>query len=112
MKYRKLDANGDYALGTGADFYVDQPEAVAQIVKTRLLLYRGEWNLSPDDGMPWRSEVLRSLPPRAYDALVRQTILSTPGVISLIAYNSDITDRALSINATIQTEYGESQVAL
>ena len=41
MRYRKLDAAGDYAFGSSrADFHRDTAETVAQAVKTRLMLAR------------------------------------------------------------------------
>src|SRR5260364_424406 len=55
MRYRRLDAAGDYAFGRGlSDFEQDTPEAVAQAVKTRLALRFGEWFLDTSDGTPWR----------------------------------------------------------
>ncbi|WP_083331557.1 hypothetical protein [Brucella inopinata] len=39
MRYRKLDENDDYVFGGNlASFFIDQPEAPAQAVKTRLML--------------------------------------------------------------------------
>src|SRR5260363_151880 len=53
MRYRRLDAAGDYAFGRGlSDFEQDTPEAVAQAVKTRLALRFGEWFLDTSDGRP------------------------------------------------------------
>jgi hypothetical protein len=54
MRYRKLDANGDYTFGGGSnDFLVNTPETVAQAVMTRLNLLQGEWFLDTTAGMPW-----------------------------------------------------------
>lgn len=108
MKYRKLDADGDYTLGTGADFYTDQPEGVAQAVLTRLRLFSGEWFLDITDGTPWRTEVLGKYSQATYDTVVKQRILSTPGVNLIIGYSSsfDSSTRKLSINAKINTIYG------
>lgn len=112
MRYRKLDAKGDYTLGTGADFYQDQPEAVAQAVLTRLRLFAGEWFLDVTDGTPWRTEVLGKYTKDTYDTVISQRILSTPGVQGIATYSSsyDANKRALSIAATLDTIYGQATV--
>jgi hypothetical protein len=114
MRYRKEDANGDYVFGNqGADFYRDQPEAVAQAVKTRLGLYTGEWFLDTTDGTPWRTEVLGKYTKDTYDAIIKARILDTQGVDEILAYSSsfDGNTRVLSISATINTIYGQTPVA-
>src|SRR6185312_7089537 len=87
MRYRKLDANGDYSFGNQqADFYINTPEAVAQAVKTRLALFTGEWFLDVTEGTPWRTEVLGKYTQAAYDIVLKERIVDTPGVQSLDAY--------------------------
>ena len=59
MRYRKLDARGDMIFGHGsADYYRDQPEAVAQAAVTRLRLKLGEWFADTSDGTNWDGAVL------------------------------------------------------
>jgi hypothetical protein len=124
MRYRKLDANGDYSFGNQqADFYIDTPAGVAQAVQTRLSLLTGEWFLDVTDGTPWRTEVLGKYTQNAYDAVIKDRILSTQvttnqlvmaaAVTSVTAYSSsfDPNTRKLTVIATIQTIYGETQIA-
>lgn len=114
MRYRKLDGDGDYTLGTGADFHVDTPEAVAQAVKTRLGLWYGEWFLDTSDGTPWNEQILgKRTRGRNYDAAIRQRILGTQGVSEISEYSSsfDGNTRALSVQATITTIYGTTQIS-
>lgn len=110
MKYRKLDANGDYVIGTSADFFTNTPEAVAQSVLTRLRLFSAEWFLDLTDGTPWRVEVLGKYTRETYDTVLRQRILSTAGVRSLIDYTSnfDGSTRTLNVSGTLDTIYGEA----
>lgn len=113
MRYRKMDANGDYTFGNQqADFYVDTPAGVAQAVQTRLELFTGEWFLDTTDGTPWRTDVLGKYTQRAYDTVVKDRILQTDGVTSIDSYSStmDRNARALSIGATISTIYGVTTV--
>jgi hypothetical protein len=109
MRYRKLDANGDYTIGTGADFYINQPEAVQQAVLTALRLYTGEWFLDLTDGTPWRTEVLGKYTQDTYDTVIKQRILSVTGVSSIAAYSSSLntSTRVLSITVTLNTIYGQ-----
>lgn len=114
MRYRKLDAVGDYQLGGNAVFWIDAPEAVGQAVQTRLGLLTGEWFVDEADGTPWMTEILghrrAGLDP---DAAIKRRILTTPGVTSLVSYDStlDPNTRALSVTCTINTAYGQTQIA-
>lgn len=114
MRYRKLDENGDYTFGTRNDFHVDSPEAVAQAVKTRLALWKGEWFLDTSDGTPWNEQVLgvRSRG-KNYDATIRQRILRTPGVSEISDYSSsfDGDSRKLTVSTTITTAYGTTKIS-
>lgn len=109
MKYRKLDALGDYTFGTGFDFYKDEKAAVAQAIKTRLDLWKGEWFLDVKDGTPWLTEALGKYTLKTYDAMIRSRILGTQGVRSIIDYQSkyDGLSRKVSVTATVDTIYGQ-----
>lgn len=113
MRYRKLDANGDYTFGGGAnDFLVNTPDTVAQAVVTRLNLLQGEWFLDTTAGMPWATDVIGKYTSRTYDAAIRNCILGTDGVTEITAYSSswDTEARTLSVTATITTIYGTTTV--
>lgn len=120
MRYRALDANGDYIFGFGpSEFLQNSPEAVAQAVMTRLNLKTGEWFLDTSDGTPYATDVVGVGTKPLYDAAIRERILDTQSqgqnvVNEIISYSSslDPTTRKLSINATIDTIYGEATLAL
>jgi hypothetical protein len=107
MRYRALDANGDYTFGRGsANFLVDTPAAVGQAVKTRLGLMAGEWFLDVTEGTPYGTEILGAHTQATYDAAVRARVLDTPGVLSITSYSSSNVNRSLRIQMTIETIYG------
>ncbi|MGK2829253.1 hypothetical protein ACSI5F_03990 [Ralstonia pseudosolanacearum] len=111
MRYRKLDANGDYSWGhQQGDFYRDQAEAVAQAVKTRLGLTLGEWFLDVTDGMPWNTQVLGKYTKAQYDGAIQDRILGTQGVTEIVSYAStlDTQARTLTVTVTINTQYGQT----
>lgn len=115
MKYRKLDANGDYTFGTGNDFY-EGTVAVSQAIKTNLLLLSGEWWESTDEGLPLFQNILgQSGAPdhvQAADLLAQGVISQTQGVISISNYTSsyDSNSRKYSATCTVQTQYGDATV--
>ena len=115
MRYRQLSVTGDYTFGQGqANFYIDVPAAVAQSVKTRLLLWQGEWFLDTSVGTPWMTEVLGAHTQSLYDMAIRTVILQTPGVISIDNYSStlDQLKRNLSISMTLNTQYGTTSLTV
>lgn len=113
MIYRKLDANGDYVFGQNTgNFYKDQPEAVAQAVKTRLGLIQGEWFLDITKGTPYNSQILGAGMVSKYDKAIQDIILNTQGVTRIITYKSQVdpSTRAAQVSCTIDTMYGQAVI--
>lgn len=111
MRYRALDENGDYSFGQGStNFLVNSPEAVAQLVTTRLKLWTGEWFLDTTEGTPYQSQVLGTGTASTRDLAIRERILETQGVTGITDYASivDPTTRAFTCAATIDTIYGQT----
>lgn len=113
MRYRREDDDGDYTFGQGDDTWlVNSPEAVAQAIKTRFLLWYGEWFLDTTAGTPWIQSVLGKQKPETYNLAIRQRILQTQGVKSIIEFNTVVntTTRRVSFTATVDTIYGTTTV--
>jgi hypothetical protein len=108
MRYRRETDTGDYVFGQGdGDFYVNEPRAVAQAVKTRLRLFQGEYFVNNTVGMPWQTRVLGYNRADTYDAAIRQTISETEGFTNFVNYSSslDKVTRLLTVSGKINTEY-------
>ncbi|HCL5429181.1 TPA: hypothetical protein N2K81_005094 [Citrobacter freundii] len=87
MRYRREDADGDYTFGQGDDtFLIDSPECVAQAVKTRFELWRGQWFLDLTEGTPYVQSIL------SFDT------------------NYDGTSRRVTFTSSIDTIYGQTTV--
>jgi hypothetical protein len=110
MRYRPLSATGDYTFGR--PFLANSPDCVAQAILTRLKLWRGEFFLDTTDGTAYLDGVLGK-PYSNPDAIIKQRILSTPGVRSITSYSSamDGNTRALTITATVDTIYGPATIS-
>ncbi|CDH33293.1 hypothetical protein [Xenorhabdus bovienii] len=111
MRYRREDSNGDYSFGQGDNtFLTNLPEAVAQAVKTRLNLWRGDWFLDTAVGTPYREAVLEKN--YASAMAIREHILGTEGVTEITSLDArrDPDTRKITITATINTRYGKTTV--
>lgn len=96
----------------GADYYVDNREAVAQSVLTRLRLWRGEWYLNTQEGTPYYQEVLgKNKESTAVQALYKR-IRDTEGVLRITDFSTtyDADTRQMYFELTIDTIYGEITV--
>lgn len=113
MRYRREDADGDYTFGRGDDTWlINSPEAVAQAIKTRFLLWYGQWFLDTTTGTPWIQSVLGKQKPEIYNMAIRQRILDTVGVDSISDFNTtvDTSTRRVTFTATVNTIYGTTTV--
>ena len=114
MRYRRLDSAGDMTFGQGqGNFWINQPEAVAQSVLTRLRLNLGEWFYDTSDGTPWNTQVLGERTQSTRDVVVTDRVQSTVGVQSIDTYGSviDVNTRTWTAAMTLQTVYGPVALA-
>ena len=111
MKYRKLDANGDRVWGQGlASFWIDVPDAVGQLIATRLGLWLGQWFLNRSDGTPYQTQVLGKYTITTRDPAIQGRVLQTPGVTGIKNYSSNLNrqTRGWTANGTVDTVYGST----
>ncbi|KLU14358.1 MULTISPECIES: hypothetical protein [Xenorhabdus] len=111
MRYRREDSNGDYSFGQGDNtFWINSPDAVAQAVKTRLNLWRGDWFLDIAEGTPYREAVLEKN--YASAMAIRERILGTEGVTEIVSLDASRNPdtRKITLTATINTHYGRATV--
>ena len=107
MRYRALSPTGDYVFGPASHFLLNTPATVAQAIQTRLALFVGEWFLDQREGLD-KSQILGNNTAGTRDPEIQQRILGTPGVKSLLSYQSSVDQqRNFTVSANVDTIYGE-----
>lgn len=113
MKYRRITSSGDYSFGSGSKNYVDGNEAVAQAIRTKLLLFYGEWWENLGEGIPVFQSVLGQTNPETIKSslsmLVEQRITEIQEVDSVknIEIDYDRKNRTISMEVDVTTTSGE-----
>ena len=113
MRYRKQDENGDYTFGNSLNnFHIDNVDAVAQAIDTRLKLWVGEWFADVSDGTGWSQAILGKHSQNLYELTLRQRVLETLGVISIQEFQSalDPNTRSLVVTMVVETDYGQTDL--
>jgi len=110
MIYRRLSSTWDYTLGGGRGNYLIGAEAVAQAIKSRLLLLREEWWMDRNDGLPfWQSiHGYQGRDKDTVERLITDRILGTPNVIRIhdISSQYDPDTRRFEISVVVDTVFG------
>lgn len=110
MKYRALDSNGDYSFGKSMQEFKINNDAVVQAINTNLRLLKGEWWEDLAEGFPLFQNVLANSGSidhvAATDMLIKERILSTAGVKSIVSFTSSLVKRRYSAVCTVQTKFG------
>lgn len=103
-----LDDDGD--LVVDRDVYFSRGlEAVAQGIRIRLQMFRGEWFLDLDAGVPYYQELLgQKFSEVRARAAFRAAILAAPGATELIslAVTFNRSTRRMSVDWEVRTDYG------
>lgn len=83
--------------------------AVAQHIKQRLQLLFGEHYLDTRVGVPYREQIIRKNPDlQVADAILKQTIIDTPGVVQLKSFTLglDSANRIMNVSFSAITTDG------
>lgn len=121
MRYRRLDENYDYSFGRGLSDYLEDsvgsPDAIAQAIKSCLLLFKGEWWESMTEGLPLWQKILGR---RIKNKQVINNIITTRirelrlpngeyAIKRIINVNSvyDSTTREYSFSCLVDTVFGK-----
>ncbi len=106
-----LDANHDTHLSGSGLAIVRDADYVTQAIRTKLLLYQGEWYLNLKAGVPWFQEILVAPANiRRADELIQAEILSVEGTQYLSKYDStfDAALRSLTVLFDAVTDFGST----
>lgn len=111
MRYRILDTDGDYTFGRGNQDITYGIHAVAQAIRTRLLLLKGEWWEDLENGLPLFQEILGQKGNNdrimIVDSIIRERIATTKNVLSIKEFSSSFEDRNYVFSCTVDTRFGE-----
>lgn len=113
MKYRALDPNGDYSFGKNIQDFISSTGAVAQAIKTNLLLLKGEWWEDLNEGLPFFQSILGPGTPdhvSAADLLIRERITKTQGVSEILDFQSvyESKSRSYSVSCKVKITSGST----
>jgi hypothetical protein len=114
MKYRELDADGDYTFGQGR--FINNIEAVGQAILTRMKLLYGEWWERTDDGLPLFERILGVFVDErkrdAVDLVISERVTGTPGVRNITRFDSEFYNRRYSAQCTVNTIFGNIELEI
>jgi len=114
LRYRILDANGDYLFGKGQQNFTYGKYSVAQAIKTRLALLQNEWWEDLDQGLPLFQSILgqNGTPDNIaiVDLLIKNVISGTQDVISIQDFISTYENRVYTFTCSVTTKYGVTTV--
>lgn len=104
---RKMDENGDYMLGTQGEM-ITGLEALAQAIKTRLRVVRGEWWEGDNGALPYFNGIMgqKGVSKDALDLQVIARIMDTIGVINVFDIVSSFENRTYRFKCKVRTVYG------
>lgn len=117
MKCRRLDSNGDYVFGNNFGDFIDGKEAIAQSIRTKVMLMSGEWWENISIGIPFFESILGNVSEDSVNMtatlLITQRILEIEEVVEVKdvkVYNEGrlfrITLEAVTTEGDINVEVG------
>lgn len=112
MKYRiQEEYTGDYTFGYGIGNFYGGNKAVAQAIKTKILLFYGEWWENLGLGIPMFQSIIgqtnRNTVNIAAQSLIRKRILEVEEVTSIVSLKADVIGREFACDVVCKTDNEE-----
>ena len=88
----------------------DKSDLIIQKLKIKLLLFKGEWFLDENYGIPYFEQIfIKGVDLNEIDDTFRDAIANEDGVIDLLSYSSEFnySTRQLTVDAKIRVDSGE-----
>lgn len=108
MKYRKQTKDGDYSFGNNSQDFLSGQEAIAQAIKTKVLLFYGEWWEDISEGIPMFQSIVgqtnKSNVANALELLLNERILEVLGVLVVNEITANISQRSIYVYIRCTTE--------
>lgn len=108
MRFRGIDANGDWVFGKGRNSYLRDNEALMMNIKTRLLSFLGDCFFDTEAGIDWWN-LLGEKDMKSILASVQRVVLRSSNVKRVldIEYNLNRNTRKFSITLSVEFANGE-----
>ncbi|MCB2297804.1 hypothetical protein [Clostridium tagluense] len=110
MRYRMLDANGDYLFGRGQQCFTFGRFAVSQAINTSLALLKNEWWEDTSAGLPLFQSILGQTGSHdniaIADLLIKKVISGVTGVTEIQDFTSTYENRVYTFTCSVNTLYG------
>lgn len=106
-----LNNDNDIFVYAGKIRRVNNGAQVIQHVRSRLLMYYGEWFLDITAGVPYFEAIfVKPANLAVAESIIKETIINTPGIASLDSFYMDYvkTSRRLDITFGATTEQGDA----
>ena len=111
MTVRRLDSTGD--IKTSGEQFLTGAEEVAQTIKTRLMLFLGEYFRDNTEGSDWFGKILgKGQGLDTAEAEIKKRIVQTQNVLSITGFQTDFdtSTRRMTISASVLTLWGEQRI--
>ena len=102
IKVSGLDINGDWTLGAGLANYIEEDDAIAQNVVTRIKSFQNDWFLDTSKNIDWLNILGSKNNELIIISEVTRVVKETNGVINVNSVEVISTDNR---NATIEIDY-------
>ena len=107
MSSIKINSSNDIEIINNDLFLIEGRDEIAQVLRQELRFFLGEWFLNTDGGIPYLQEILKKNPNAStIDAIFKNKILESPGVIELTEYELTLEKRKLTLVFKARTEEG------
>lgn len=111
----KLDSVGDIHVGASGMELIGGIDGVAQLVRIAIKLFRGEWFLNTEVGVPWYQRILGQKPTQAeVRAALLEEIKGIPGVLDVpqLSVAFDGTTRRMTATWVVRVKFDDTDPEL
>ena len=113
MKIRKNDKNNDWCFGNSqADFLINNNNAVAQDLKTKLQEWQNDFFANLKAGIDWQTRLGYRKQKTLLDKDIKAIITNNESVLILSSFTSNVRDREYFLSFSVYTIYSELPITI